>query len=152
MMTSGKYLLFRNRIDPILRACSAGTYAQQSILPQGDLMVYRGQTTFTRSESFYFSNSRAKAHRQQLLAVCRDLPKLNAVLPGTACTITSLELTRGGGSLAALKPQMAAAEQLFILMTLAGISTYRAVTSKSGITYLNADILYDFRDAVLPRH
>lgn len=150
MMTASKYLLFRNRIDPILRACSAGTYAQQSLLSQGDLMVYRGQTTFTQSETYYFSNSRAQAHQRQLLAICRDLPKLDAVIPGTACTITSLELTKGGGSMTALKPQMEAAEQLFILMTLAGISTYRVVRSRRGISYLNADILYDFRGAVLP--
>ena len=149
MMTPGKYLVFRNRIDPIIRACSADTYAEQSRLPQGDLMIYRGQTIFTQSEAFYFSSSRAKAHRQQLLAVCRDLPKLDAVLPGTACTITSLELSKGGGTLAALKPQMEAAEKLFILMTLAGISTYRVVRSRDGITYLNADILYDFKNAVL---
>ena len=148
MMTPGKYLVFRNRIDPIIRACSAETYAEQSRLPQGDLMIYRGQTIFTQAEAFYFSSSRAKAHRQQLLAVCRDLPKLDAVLPGTACTVTSLELSKGGGTLAALKPQMEAAEKLFILMTLAGISTYRVVRSRDGITYLNADILYDFRDAV----
>ena len=149
MMTPGKYLVFRNRIDPIIRACSADTYAEQSRLPQGDLMIYRGQTIFTQSEAFYFSSSRAKAHRQQLLAVCRDLPKMDAVLPGTACTITSLELSKGGGTLAALKPQMEAAEKLFILMTLAGISTYRVVRSRDGITYLNADILYDFKNAVL---
>ena len=149
MMTPGKYLVFRNRIDPIIRACSAETYAEQSRLPQGDLMIYRGQTIFTQSEAFCFSSSRAKAHRQQLLAVCRDLPKLDAVLPGTACTITSLELSKGGGTVAALKPQMEAAEKLFILMTLAGISTYRVVRSRDGITYLNADILYDFKNAVL---
>lgn len=149
MMTRTNYLLFRNRIDPILRACSADTYAQQSLMAQGDLMVYRGQTTFTRPETFYFSNSRAKAHLKQLLAVCRDLPKLDAVLPGTACTITSLELTKGGTSVAELKPQMEAAERLFIVMTLAGISTYRVVGSRRGITYLNADILYDFKDYVL---
>lgn len=149
MMTRSKYLLFRNRIDPILRACSADTYAQQSLLPQGDLMAYRGQTTFTQSETFYFSNSRAKAHQRQLLDICRDLPKLDAVLPGTACTITSLELTKGDHSLTALKPQVETAERLFILMTLAGISTYRVVRSRNGISYLNADILYDFRNAVL---
>ena len=148
MMTPGKYLVFRNRIDPIIRACSADTYAEQSRLPQGDLMIYRGQTIFTQSEAFYFSSSRAKAHRQQLLAVCRDLPKMDAVLPGTACTITSLELSKGGSGMAALKPQMEAAEKLFILMTLAGISTYRVVRSRDGITYLNADILYDFKNAV----
>ena len=149
MMTPGKYLVFRNRIDPILRACAAETYAEQSRLPQGDLMIYRGQTTFTKSEAFYFSSSRSKAHQGQLLAVCRDLPKLDAVLPGTACTITSLELSKGGGSMAVLKPQMVAAERLFILMTLAGISTYRVVRSRNGISYLNADILYDFKDIVL---
>ena len=149
MMTPGKYLVFRNRIDPIIRACSADTYAEQSRLPQGDLMIYRGQTTFTQSEAFCFSSARAKAHQKQLLAVCRDLPKMDAVLPGTACTITSLELSKGGGTLAALKPQMEAAEKLFILMTLAGISTYRVVRSRRGLSYLNADILYDFRNAVL---
>ena len=50
--------------------------------------------------------------------------------------------------MAALKPQMEAAEKLFILMTLAGISTYSVVRSRDGITYLNADILYDFKNAV----
>ena len=150
MMTASKYLLFRNRIDPILRACSAGTYAQQSLLSQGDLMVYRGQTTFTQSETYYFSNSRAQAHQRQLLAICRDLPKLDAVIPGTACTITSLALVRRNTPQAMLPPQLEAAEQFFVLLTLADAATYRAFQSKSGITYLNAYIAYDFKNIVAP--
>ena len=149
MMTPGKYLIFRNRIDPVIRACSADTYAEQSRLPQGDLMVYRGQTTFTQQETYYFSKSRSKAHQKQLLEICRDLPKMDAVLPGTACTVTSLELTKTGSNMSTLKPQIEAAERLFIIMTIAGISTYRVVRSRNGVSYLNLDVLYDFRNAVL---
>ena len=163
MMTRSKYLLFRNRIDPILRACSADTYAQQSLLPQGDLMVYRGQTTFTQSETFYFSNSRAKAHQRQLLDICRDLPKLDAVLPGTACTITSLELTKGDHSLTALKPQVETAERLFIekgydraslqdIIDATGLSKgaiYHHFTSKEDIFYSVCDRIGQRNAAIL---
>ncbi len=147
MMTAGKYLVFRNRIDPILRACSipeAGT----GRVPADDLALYRGQTSFTQGRAFYFSKSRAESCRGQLLEVCRVLPKMSAVLPGTACTITSLELVKGGGQ-TALKAQMEAAEQFFALLTLSGIAAFRVAASRTGITYLNADIMYDFREYVL---
>lgn len=148
MMTSGQYLIFRNRIDPILRACSVPEALVRGV-PRDDLAVYQGKTTYTKGRTFYFRVSRARAHQSALLAVCRDLPKMDAVLPGTACTITSLELVRRTSSRSMLSDQLAAAEQLFALMTLAGISVFRNVTSKRGITYLNADILYDFKDIVL---
>ena len=149
MMTPGKYLEFRNQIDPIIRACSV-TEAGRSRLPQNDVAVYYGQTTFTQGSAFYFSKSRAKANQKQMLLVCRGLPKMDAVLPGTACTITSLALVKKSNNLAALKPQFEAAEQFFALMTLADISAFRAATSRTGITYLNADIMYDFKDIVVP--
>ena len=148
MMTGGQYLIFRNRIDPILRACSIPEAGGRGV-PGDDLAVYQGKTTFTKGKSFYFRVSRAKLYQRELLAICRELPKMNAVLPGTACTVTSLELVRRTSSQAMLREQLAVAEQLFALMTLAGISVYRNVTSKRGITYLNADILYDFKDIVL---
>lgn len=149
MMTDGSYLLFRNRIDPILRACSVSA-ADAGRMPKGDLAVYQGKSSFTSGRTYYFSVSRAKASQRQLLAVCRDLPKMNAVLPGTACTITSLELVKRNASRSALNAQFETAEQFFALLTLAGVSAFRAVSSRSGVTYLNADIMYDFRDAVLP--
>ena len=149
MMTEGKYLIFRNRIDPILRACSvpdAGT----SRVPKDDLAVYTGKTSFTNGKTYYFSISRAKAYQRELLAICRELPKMDAVLPGSACTITSLELVRRNSNRAMLNIQFEAAERFFALLTLAGISAFRTVTARTGITYLNADIMYDFKDAVLP--
>ena len=149
MMTNGQYLIFRNRIDPILRACSVPATGARG-MPRDDLAVYQGQTTYTKGRSFYFSVSRAKAHRGALLALCRDLPKMDAVLPGTACTITSLELVKRTSSQSMLREQLETAERLFALMTLADISVFRPVTAKAGITYLNADILYDFKDFVLP--
>lgn len=148
MMTSGQYLIFRNRIDPILRACSVPETGVRGV-PRDDLAVYEGKTTFTKGKAFYFRASRARSYQGVLLAICRELPKMNAVLPGTACTITSLELVRRTSSQAMLREQLAIAEQLFALMTMAGISVFRSVTSKRGITYLNADILYDFKDIVL---
>ncbi len=147
MMTAGKYLVFRNRICPILRACSSPA-AGIGRVPQGDLAHYQGETTFTAGKTYYFSTSRAKAHRKQMLEICRDLPKMNAVIPGTACTITSLELVKQGSSRAMLTPQFEAAEQFFALLTLADIANFRAVTSRTGITFLNAYIMLDFKDAV----
>ena len=149
MMTGGQYLIFRNRIDPILRACSVPGTGSGNV-PRYDLAAYQGQTTYTKGRTFYFSVSRAKAHRGALLAICRDLPKLDAVLPGTACTITSLELVKRTSSRSMLREQLETAERLFALMTLADISVFRPVTAKMGITYLNADILYDYKDYVLP--
>ena len=148
MMTAGKYLIFRNKIDPILRACAVSE-ADAARLPEGDRAVYCGKTTFTQGKAFYFSKSRAKSYQKQLLDICRGLPKLDAVLPGSACTITSLELVKKSPNQAALNTQMEAAEQFFALLTLADISAFRAVLSKTGITYLNADIMYDFKDYVL---
>lgn len=148
MMTDGKYLLFRNKIDPILRACSIPA-AETGRVPADDLAVYQGQTTFTSGKAFYFSVSRAQAHQKKLLDICRKLPKMDAALPGTACTITSLELVRRTNNQAMLKLQMEAAEQFFALLTLAGISAFRVAVSKTGLTYLNADIMYDFKDYVM---
>ena len=149
MMTAGKYLIFRNKIDPILRACAVSE-TDANHLPEGDRAAYYGKTTFTQGKAFYFSKSRAESYQKQLLDICRGLPKLDAALPGSACTITSLELVKKNQGQAALKAQMEAAEQFFALLTLAGISAFRAVLSRTGITYLNADIMYDFKDRVLP--
>ena len=146
MMTDGRYLIFRNKIDPILRACST----VPGRVPRDDLAVYQGRTSFTNGKTYYFSVSRARAYQREMLAICRDLPKMDAVLPGSACTITSLELVKRTGNRAMLNAQLEAAEKFFALLTLAGISAYRVVTARTGISYLNADIMYDFRDAVLP--
>ena len=149
MMTANAYLLFRNKIDPIIRSCSVPPEARGRV-PQGDLAHYQGETTFTSGKTYYFSISRAKSYQQQMLAICRDLPKMDAVLPGTACTITSLELIKRTPTRAMLIPQFEAAEQFFALLTLADIATFRAFRSKTGITYLNANIRHDFKDIVAP--
>ncbi|MDE7261361.1 MAG: hypothetical protein K2N78_04770 [Oscillospiraceae bacterium] len=147
MMTAGKYLVFRNKIDPILRACTV-LESGISRVPEGDLAVYQGKTSFTSGKTFYFSISRAKARQRELLAICRELPKMSAVLPGSACTITSLELVKGTPNRAMLNAQFEAAEQFFALLTLADISAFRTVKDKSGLIYLNADIMYDFKELV----
>lgn len=149
MMTAHAYLLFRNRIDPIIRACSVPAEARGRV-PGNDLAHYKGETTFTAGKIYYFSVSRAKSYQKEMLLICRDLPKMDAVLPGTACTITSLELIKRTPSRAMLIPQFEAAEQFFALMTLAGIATFRSFQSKTGISYLNANIMYDFKDIVAP--
>lgn len=149
MMTANAYLLFRNRIDPIIRACSIPAEARGRV-PKGDLAHYRGETTFTAGKIYYFSVSRARSYQKEMLLICRDLPKMDAVLPGTACTITSLELIKRAPSRAMLIPQFEAAEQFFALLTLADIATFRAFTSKTGISYLNANIMYDFKEIVAP--
>ena len=149
MMTAHNYLIFRNRIDPIIRACSVSPETRYRV-PRDDLAHYKGETTFTAGKIYYFSVSRAKAHQRQMLEICRDLPKMDAVLPGTACTITSLELIRRTPNPALLGPQFEAAEQFFALLTLADIATFRCFKSKRGISYLNANIMYDFKDFVVP--
>lgn len=149
MMTAHAYLLFRNRIDPIIRACSVPAEARGRI-PRDDLAHYRGETTFTAGKIYYFSVSRAKSYQKEMLLICRDLPKMDAVLPGTACTITSLELIKRTPNRAMLTPQFEAAEQFFALLTLADIATFRAFQSKTGISYLNANIMLDFKDIVVP--
>lgn len=148
MMTAHDYLLFRNRIDPIIRACSVAPEARERV-PRDDLAHYRGETTFTEGKIFYFSISRAKARQREMLLICRDLPKMDAVLPGTACTITSLALIKRTPSRAMLDPQFEAAEKFFALLTLADIATFRAFRSKTGIVYLNANIMYDFKNIVV---
>lgn len=149
MMTANAYLLFRNRIDPIIRACSVPAEARWRV-PKGDLAHYKGETTFTAGKIYYFSISRAKSYQKEMLLICRDLPKMDDVIPGTACTITSLALTKRAPSRAMLVPQFEAAEQFFALMTLADIATFRSFQSKTGISYLNANIMYDFKDIVVP--
>lgn len=148
MMANGQYLVFQNRIGPILRACSVPE-AGVSRVPREDLAVYQGKTSFTKGKTFCFRVSRARAHQRELLAICRDLPKMDAVLPGSACTITSLALVRRTAGRTMLNAQLELAEQFFALLTLAGISVFRPVTSRAGLTYLNADIMIDFKDAVL---
>lgn len=149
MMTDRQYWAFRNRIDPIIRACSVPE-AEKGRLPKGDLATYCGKTSFTDKKVFYFSTSRARAYQKELLNICRGLPKMDAVIPGSACTITSLELVKRNRDRAALNAQLVTAEQFFALLTLAGISVFRNVTSRTGLTYLNADIMYDFKDIVAP--
>lgn len=149
MMTADAYLRFRNKIDPIIRSCSVSD-ADRAYLPQGDLAAYRGVTTFTRGNIYYYSTSRARSYQREMLAICRELPKLDATFPGTACAITSLALARRNTNQAMLPAQIEAAEQFFILLTLADIATYRAFKSKSGISYLNAYIAYDFKNIVAP--
>ncbi|MBD5160817.1 MAG: hypothetical protein HDT14_02115 [Oscillibacter sp.] len=149
MMTADAYLRFRNKIDPIIRSCSVSD-ADRTYLPQGDLAAYRGVTTFTRGNIYYYSTSRARSYQREMLAICRDLPKLDDTFPGTACAITSLALVRRNTNQAMLPAQIEAAEQFFILLTLADAATYRAFKSKSGISYLNAYIAYDFKSIVAP--
>jgi len=149
MMTAQAYIIFRNKIDPIIRGCTVTAWEQYR-LPQGDLAIYHGQTTFTRGKSYYFSTSRARSYQRELLAVCRELPKLDAVLPGTACTISSLSLIKRVPNQAMLAPQFEAAEQFFVLLTLADIGSYRLLHSKTGITYLNANIIRDYKEIVAP--
>lgn len=149
MMTADAYLRFRNRIDPIIRFCSV-TDAERYRLPQGDLAAYRGVTSFTKGNIYYYSTGRARSRQREMLDICRCLPKMDATLPGTACTITSLALVRRNTPQAMLPPQLEAAEQFFVLLTLADAATYRAFQSKSGITYLNAYIAYDFKNIVAP--
>lgn len=149
MLTANSYLLFRNKIDPILRDCTIPAEARDRI-PQNDLAHYLGESTFTRGKVFFFRVSRAKAHQKDLLLICRGLPKMDAVLPGTACTISSLALTRRVPNKSLLKPQFEASEQFFALLTLADIASYQVLTSKSGITYLNANISLDYKDIVVP--
>ena len=148
MMTADAYLRFRNKIDPIIRSCSV-TDADRARLPRGDLAVYRGVTTFTRGNVYYFSTGRARSFQREMLDICRDLPKMDATFPGTACAITSLALVRRNTGQAMLPAQLEAAEQFFVLLTLANAATYRAFKSQGGITYLNAFISYDFRNIVL---
>ena len=149
MMTADAYLRFRNKIDPIIRACSV-TDADRLRLPRGDVAAYQGVTTFTKGNIYYFSTSRARTYQREMLAVCRDLPKMDATFPGTACAITSLALVRRNTAQAMLPLQLEAAEQFFVLLTLADLATYRSFKSKTGITYLNAYINYDFKNIVLP--
>lgn len=149
MMTADAYLRFRNKIDPIIRSCSVSD-ADRAYLPQGDLAAYRGATTFTRGSIYYYSTSRARSYQREMLSICRELPKLDATFPGTACAITSLALVRRNTNQAMLPAQIEAAEQFFILLTLADIATYRAFKSKSGVSYLNAYIAYDYKNIVAP--
>ena len=149
MMTADAYLRFRNKIDPIIRACSI-TEADRGRLPHGDMAAYRGVTTFTKGNVYYYSTSRARARQREMLAICRELPKMEMTFPGTACAISSLALVRRNTNQSMLGPQLEAAEQFFVLLTLADAATYRAFKSKSGISYLNAYISYDFKDIVAP--
>ena len=149
MMTADAYLRFRNKIDPIIRACSVSDVERYRLAP-GDLAAYRGVTTFTKGNIYYYSTSRARARQREMLAICRELPKMDATFPGTACAITSLALVRRNTGQAMLPAQLEAAEQFFVLLTLADAATYRAFKSKSGITYLNAYIAYDFKSIVVP--
>jgi len=149
MMTAQAYLLFRNKIDPIIRGCTV-VPGMQYRLPQGDLAVYRGQSSFTRGKSYQFSTSRARSYQKEMLMICRDLPKMDAVLPGTACTISSLALIKRVPNQAMLAPQIEAAEQFFVLLTLADIGSYRVFKSRTGITYLNMNIIRDYKDIVAP--
>lgn len=149
MMTANEYIIFRNKIDPILRACSVPAGARDRV-PPNDLAHYLGESSFTSGKIFYFSISRAKAYQKELLAICRELPKMDAVLPGTACTISSLMLVRRATNRSLLKPQFEASEQFFALLTLADIASFQVLTSKSGITYLNANISLDYKKIVAP--
>lgn len=147
MMTADAYLRFRNKIDPIIRSCSVSD-ADRSRLPPGDLAAYRGVTTFTKGNIYYYSTGRARSFQREMLAICRELPKMDATFPGTACAITSLALVRRNTPQAMLPAQIEAAEQFFILLTLADAATYRSFKSRSGVSYLNAYIAYDFKSAV----
>lgn len=146
MMTNEQYSEFRKKINPIIKACSVSEDKKESVKPH--LATCHGASTFTMGKVFYFDARVAMQYQDALLDICRELPKLDAVIPGSACTISSLKLIKETSNQAILKSQFEAAEKFFVLLTLAEISTFRPVNSQDNITYINADIRYKFKDRV----
>lgn len=141
-MNNTEYTAFRKRINPIIKACTVPLDSKAA--------VYFGASSFTQSSKYPFLEETAYKYRDELISICRDLPKLNDVIPGTACSISALQLITQTTNTSILKLQMEAAEKFMYLMNLIEVAGVRSVTNKQGITYAIMDIAFMYKDAVCP--
>lgn len=144
MMTNEQHSQFRKKINPIIKACST-TLEDKKKRPH-EVAQYPGFSSYTFSSVYFFDVATTLKYRDELIDICRELPRLKTVLPGTVCSITSLDLIKETSNPAIMKSQFEAIEKFMFMLNIIQVAMVHSFTAKDNITYTMVDILDTIAD------
>lgn len=144
MMTNEQHSQFRKKINPIIKACST-TLEDKKSRPN-EISEYPGFSSYTSSSVYFFDVATTMKYRDELIDICRELPRLKTVLPGTVCSITSLDLMKETSNPVIMKSQFEAIEKFMFMLNVIQVAAVHPFTAKNNITYTMVDILDTIAD------
>ena len=101
MIPQSDYLNFTKALKPIFKDCFLITeYPDKDYLliednfdlSQENITVSSGCSSITKGNTYLFNKPKALTHKNELLQLCKSLPKLKTIITGTAGTIAYTDL------------------------------------------------------------
>lgn len=110
-------------------------------------MLYHGSSSFTEKMEYVYSVESASSHKQELLDLCKFLPKLKTVAYKSAGTITYFDLLSDTSDSETLKKQCIVADHFVNLLSLNHIALPRRF-SKDGTFFTDMEINEKYKDRI----
>lgn len=105
MLPEKEYFMFSKKVSKLLKTCflRAVHSEDEPFRPMQDhgisaeeTSAFKGKSSLTQNTRYYFNRIEALKHKEDLLEICRILPKLKAIVPDTAGTISYADLLPQG--------------------------------------------------------
>ena len=96
MLPEREYFMFSKKVSKLLKTCFLGVkhpddanfiISDKFGLSTSEVFLFSGQSSLTQKNMYYFNKSEALKHKEDLLEICRMLPKLKTIIHDTAGTI-----------------------------------------------------------------
>lgn len=142
MLDKRTYFKFSSKVNKLLKTSFLGTEEPDS---SEDCAVLYGFSPYTKSKNYYYSKSIALRQKNELLDICKMLPKHDLV-SGTAGTILYTDMLSDTSDPTLLKQQMDLADKFSHLLVVSQIGNYMRLDRENpDKSFLNINILPHYR-------
>ncbi|MBQ7902916.1 MAG: SEL1-like repeat protein [Oscillospiraceae bacterium] len=160
MLPEREYFVFSKKVSKLLKTCFLGVkhpddanfiISDKFSLPTSEVFLFSGQSSLTQKNMYYFNKSEALKHKEDLLEICRMLPKLKTIIPGTAGSISYTELLPDEKTnTISLTRYCEHADKFIGLLTINGIGYAEEISGTGSFKAAPIDLAFEYREQVNP--
>ncbi|MBQ8604458.1 MAG: hypothetical protein IJ410_06420 [Oscillospiraceae bacterium] len=160
MLPENDYLQFSRAVSKILKDCFVAIdnpnkepidLRKEFDLSINEVTFTCACSTLTKENTYIFHKEKTISHKQELLDLCKSLPKLKTVVTGTAGTIAYTDLLPDEKcTLTALKRYCMHADKFIAMLSINGIGYPKDMVGTDNFQAAPINLMYKYKDQVNP--
>ncbi|MBQ8604530.1 MAG: hypothetical protein IJ410_06785 [Oscillospiraceae bacterium] len=160
MMPEKEYIQFARTVTAILKDCflaieypdkPAIDIEKDLNLNENEVDFSSGRSSLTKGNTYIFHKEKTLNHKQELLDICKSLPKLKTIVTGTAGTIAYTDLLPDKKTtLFSLKQYCMHADKFIGMLSINEIGYPKDMVGTDNFQAAPINLMYEYKDQVNP--